>query len=99
MSDAFEHPRARPVRGVRALLRQGVDAGGVARMKPVQKPHPPIWISGVVSPESVKWAAEHQYPCVALAPPLSTIAEIFDYYKAYKADREKGRHSLAAAAR
>jgi alkanesulfonate monooxygenase SsuD/methylene tetrahydromethanopterin reductase-like flavin-dependent oxidoreductase (luciferase family) len=49
-------------------------------MKPLQQPHPPIWIPGVVSPESVRWAAEHQYPYVALAPPLHTIDEIFDYY-------------------
>ena len=55
-------------------------------MKPLQKPHPPIWIPGVVSPESVKWAAEHQYPYVALAPPLSTIDEIFDYYDAVAAE-------------
>jgi len=25
-------------------------------MRPLQKPHPPIWIPGVVSPESVRWA-------------------------------------------
>lgn len=37
---------------------------------PLQKPHPPIWIPGVASPESVIWAAKHQYPYVALAPPL-----------------------------
>jgi len=39
-------------------------------MQPLQEPHPPIWIPGVVSPESVRWAAEHRYPYVALAPPL-----------------------------
>ena len=49
-------------------------------VRPLQKPHPPIWIPGVVSPESVRWAAEHRYPYVALAPPLHTIDEIFDLY-------------------
>src|SRR5262249_56789998 len=49
-------------------------------MKPLQKPHPPIWVPGVVSPESVKWAAEHQSPYVALAPPLNVIEEIYDLY-------------------
>ena len=49
-------------------------------MKPLQKPHPPIWVPGVVSPESVRWAAEHQYPYVALAPPLNVIEEIYDLY-------------------
>jgi alkanesulfonate monooxygenase SsuD/methylene tetrahydromethanopterin reductase-like flavin-dependent oxidoreductase (luciferase family) len=49
-------------------------------VRPLQKPHPPIWIPGVVSPESVRWAAEHRYPYVALAPPLHTIDEIYDLY-------------------
>jgi alkanesulfonate monooxygenase SsuD/methylene tetrahydromethanopterin reductase-like flavin-dependent oxidoreductase (luciferase family) len=34
----------------------------------------------VVSPESVRWAAEHRYPYVALAPPLDVIDEIYDLY-------------------
>ena len=49
-------------------------------MMPLQKPHPPIWIPGVVSPESVIWAAKHRYPYVALAPPLDLISEVFDLY-------------------
>ena len=49
-------------------------------IRPLQKPHPPIWIPGVVSPESVRWAAEHRYPYVALAPPLTVIDEIYDLY-------------------
>ena len=47
---------------------------------PLQKPHPPIWIPGVVSPESVVYAAQHGYPYVALAPPLDLISEIYDLY-------------------
>ena len=47
---------------------------------PLQKPHPPIWIPGVVSPESVVFAAKHGYPYIALAPPLDLIAEIYDLY-------------------
>ena len=35
---------------------------------PLQKPHPPVWIPGVASPESVVWAAKHKYPYIALAP-------------------------------
>jgi alkanesulfonate monooxygenase SsuD/methylene tetrahydromethanopterin reductase-like flavin-dependent oxidoreductase (luciferase family) len=49
-------------------------------IRPLQQPHPPIWIPGVVSPESVRWAAEHRYPYVALAPPLNVIEEIYDLY-------------------
>jgi alkanesulfonate monooxygenase SsuD/methylene tetrahydromethanopterin reductase-like flavin-dependent oxidoreductase (luciferase family) len=47
---------------------------------PLQKPHPPIWIPGVASPESVEWAAQHAYPYVALAPPLDLMEEIYDLY-------------------
>ena len=49
-------------------------------MMPLQKPHPPIWIPGVVSPESVTWAARHRYPYIALAPPLDLISEIYELY-------------------
>ena len=47
---------------------------------PLQKPHPPIWIPGVASPETVTWAARHQYPYIALAPPLNLMDEIFELY-------------------
>ena len=47
---------------------------------PLQKPHPPIWIPGVASPESVIFAARHQYPYIALAPPLDLMEEIYDLY-------------------
>jgi len=50
------------------------------RMMPLQKPHPPIWIPGVVSPESVTWAARHRYPYIALAPPLDLVSEIYELY-------------------
>ena len=48
---------------------------------PLQKPHPPIWIPGVASPESVIWAAQHQYPYVALAPPLQLLSDIYQLYQ------------------
>src|SRR5215470_1156773 len=34
---------------------------------PMQKPHPQIWIPGLISPETVIWCAQHRYPYVALA--------------------------------
>ena len=49
-------------------------------MMPMQKPHPPIWIPGVASSESVIWAAKHKYPYVALAPPLNLLRDIYDLY-------------------
>ena len=33
---------------------------------PYQKPHPPMWIPGMLSPETVQWCAEHRYPYIGL---------------------------------
>jgi alkanesulfonate monooxygenase SsuD/methylene tetrahydromethanopterin reductase-like flavin-dependent oxidoreductase (luciferase family) len=33
---------------------------------PLQKPHPPIWIPGTGSPETLEWCAQHHYPFVFL---------------------------------
>ena len=33
---------------------------------PLQKPHPPIWIPGVGSPETLEWSARHHYPYIYL---------------------------------
>ncbi len=58
---------------------------------PLQKPHPPIWIPGVASPESVIFAARHRYPYIALAPPLDLMEEIYDLY-----DRTAAEEGYAA---
>ena len=47
---------------------------------PLQKPHPPIWIPGLVSPETVVWCAKHRYPYIALATFLKPTAEMFNLY-------------------
>ena len=47
---------------------------------PLQKPHPPIWIPGVVSPETVVWCAQHRYPYVALATFLEPTVEMLNLY-------------------
>jgi alkanesulfonate monooxygenase SsuD/methylene tetrahydromethanopterin reductase-like flavin-dependent oxidoreductase (luciferase family) len=33
---------------------------------PYQKPHPPVWIPGTGSPETLEWCAQHHYPFVFL---------------------------------
>ena len=33
---------------------------------PLQKPHPPVWIPGTGSPETLVWCAEHRYPYIFL---------------------------------
>src|ERR1700687_2023685 len=36
----------------------------------MQKPHPRIWIPGVISKETIIWAAQHGYPYIALNTPV-----------------------------
>src|ERR1700761_2271812 len=48
---------------------------------PMQKPHPPIWIPGLISPETVIWCAKHRYPYVALATFLEPTVELWDIYR------------------
>ena len=48
--------------------------------RPLQQPHPPIWIPSSVSVETVKWTAEHRYPLVLLATKLEPTLEAFQLY-------------------
>jgi alkanesulfonate monooxygenase SsuD/methylene tetrahydromethanopterin reductase-like flavin-dependent oxidoreductase (luciferase family) len=48
-------------------------------VKPYQK-KPQIWVPGVISPETVIWAAEHKYPYTALATVPEETAKMWDLY-------------------
>ena len=48
--------------------------------RPYQQPHPQIWIPGLMSRNTVKWAAEHRYPYIMLATDLQPTIESFSYY-------------------
>ena len=48
--------------------------------KPYQKPHPPIWLPGVVSTNSLMWAAKNRYPYVMLATALEPTRQSFQLY-------------------
>ncbi|MGI8552434.1 MAG: LLM class flavin-dependent oxidoreductase [Dehalococcoidia bacterium] len=48
--------------------------------RPYQDPHPPIWIPGVMSRNTVAWAAQHRYPYVMLATELEPTKESFQFY-------------------
>ncbi len=48
---------------------------------PLQKPHPPVMIPGISSPETIKWCAQHHYPYVMLATQLEPTKEMFAYYE------------------
>lgn len=57
-------------------------------MRPYQSPHPQIMIPGVVSKNTVKWAAEHRYPYLMLSTRLEPTKLSFDYYR--EVARENG---------
>ena len=47
---------------------------------PYQKPYPPMWIPGMLSPETVQWCAEHRYPYIGLGTTLGPTCDLWDYY-------------------
>ena len=49
-------------------------------MLPLQKPHPPIWVPGIASPETIMWAARHRYPYLALNTSLEVTPRIWKLY-------------------
>lgn len=47
---------------------------------PLQKPHPRVWIPGVISKETVLWAARHRYPYIALNTTVEQTLRIWELY-------------------
>ena len=47
---------------------------------PLQKPYPRVWIPGVLSKETVIWAAKKRYPYVALNTSIDATKTIWDLY-------------------
>jgi alkanesulfonate monooxygenase SsuD/methylene tetrahydromethanopterin reductase-like flavin-dependent oxidoreductase (luciferase family) len=47
---------------------------------PLQQPHPPIFVPGIASVESIDFAARHGYPYVALATAVETTKKIWERY-------------------
>jgi alkanesulfonate monooxygenase SsuD/methylene tetrahydromethanopterin reductase-like flavin-dependent oxidoreductase (luciferase family) len=47
---------------------------------PLQKPHPQIWLPGVVSKDSLTWAAKQRIPYVMLATALEPTRQAFKLY-------------------
>ena len=48
--------------------------------RPYQTPHPPIWIPGQLSKNTLAWAAQHRYPFLMLATELEPTRQSFEYY-------------------
>jgi alkanesulfonate monooxygenase SsuD/methylene tetrahydromethanopterin reductase-like flavin-dependent oxidoreductase (luciferase family) len=47
---------------------------------PLQKPHPPVWIPGTGSPETLVWCAEHRYPYIYLETDYESTRDMMDIY-------------------
>ena len=47
---------------------------------PLQKPHPPVWVPGTGSPETVIWCAEHHYPYFYLGLLPDSVDEMQQLY-------------------
>ncbi len=70
--------------------------------RPLQKPHPPIWIPGSGSMETIDWCAhpERRYPFLAVYMPTAQVAGLFDLYRkaarnyGYEAARDQLGHLL-----
>lgn len=49
---------------------------------PLQQPHPPIFIPGVASADTIRFAAEHGYPYVGLNTTMDATKQIWELYDA-----------------
>ena len=50
-------------------------------MLPLQKPHPPVWVPGTGSPETVEWAARNRYTYTCFLTPLDVAEDLFQRYR------------------
>src|SRR5262249_49434715 len=64
-------------------------------VRPYQKPHPPIWLPGVVSRDSLLWAAKKRIPYIMLATEMAPTRQAFqlDHNTAAEAGYESGRRN------
>jgi alkanesulfonate monooxygenase SsuD/methylene tetrahydromethanopterin reductase-like flavin-dependent oxidoreductase (luciferase family) len=60
-------------------------------MRPFQQPHPPIWVPGILSKNTVEWCAKNRIPYIMLATLLEPTKQSFDFYD--QVARENGYES------
>lgn len=53
--------------------------------RPLQQPHPPIWITGT-SPDNVPWVADHQYTFAAFLMAHDDASRLFNIYRQRSAE-------------
>ena len=49
-------------------------------MRPYQQPHPPVWVPGVLSKNTVEWCAKNRIPYIMLATQLDPTKRSFELY-------------------
>src|SRR5688572_23078818 len=54
---------------------------------PLQKPHPRVWIPGVLSKETIIWAAQQRYPYIALSTEIEATRKIWQLYDQVAAEQ------------
>jgi alkanesulfonate monooxygenase SsuD/methylene tetrahydromethanopterin reductase-like flavin-dependent oxidoreductase (luciferase family) len=54
--------------------------------RPVQEPHPPIWVPGTGSRETMRWVAERRYTYLSVYAPARVVKSWFDGFRAAAAD-------------
>src|SRR5262252_6969186 len=59
--------------------------------RPVQKPHPPIWIAAVATKDSFVWAGRHGYH-VMIVPFASNLALVRELVQSYRDAWREGGH-------
>jgi alkanesulfonate monooxygenase SsuD/methylene tetrahydromethanopterin reductase-like flavin-dependent oxidoreductase (luciferase family) len=47
---------------------------------PLQKPYPRVWVPGVISKETIVWAAQQRYPYIALNTSIADTRKIWQLY-------------------
>jgi alkanesulfonate monooxygenase SsuD/methylene tetrahydromethanopterin reductase-like flavin-dependent oxidoreductase (luciferase family) len=55
--------------------------------RPLQRPHPPVWLPSQGSPETITFAARHRYPFVTVFTPYANARRLLAEYRE-AADRE-----------
>jgi len=63
--------------------------------RPVQKPHPPIWVASVASVESFVWAGQRGYN-VMVVPYAGSMARVRDMVRAYREAWREAGHAPGA---
>jgi alkanesulfonate monooxygenase SsuD/methylene tetrahydromethanopterin reductase-like flavin-dependent oxidoreductase (luciferase family) len=53
---------------------------------PLQKPYPRVWIPGVISRETIVWAAKQRYPYICLNTSIEATKQIWQTYDAAAAE-------------